>query len=137
MNNKKQAIALKSLTSATVGIQPVPRPVHGWLRAVRNLLNLSRREVGEKLGVTSSAVDAYEKSEQADTISLATMRRYAAAMNCEVALALVPRRGQTFSELVAAHDPEIAHLRATEHSMALEGQESGDLTEEIKTHLEA
>lgn len=136
MKAKNKVIAIKSLNLVIAGIHPTPRPVHGWLRAVRDLLGLSRRAVGEKLGVTSSAVDAYEKSEQADTISMATLRRYVEAMDCEIALAVVPRRGRTFAELAADHDPEIVHLRATEHSMALEAQESGDLAEEIKGRLE-
>lgn len=133
---RNQAIAVKSLDSVTSEVRPVARPALGWLRAVRNLLGKSRREIAEQLGVTTSAVEAYEKSEQADTISLPTLRRYAEAMDCELALAIVPRRGRSFAELAADQSPEIAHLRATEHSMALEAQESGDLADEIKSRME-
>ncbi len=79
------------------------------------------------LKVTPSAVQAYEKAEKADAITLATLRRVAGAMDCELVVALVPRKGLTFAQLAARHDPDLAHLRATEHSMALEDQASHDL----------
>ena len=34
---------------------------------------------------------------------------------------------ETFANLAGRHDPARAHLAATEHSMALEGQAAGDL----------
>lgn len=128
MNRPKSiAIAIESLDSVTQTIRPVSRPVHGWLAAVRNALGLSRAAVAASLKVTPSAVQDYEKAEKADAITLATLRRVAGAMDCELVVALVPRNGLTFEQLAARRDPDFAHLRATEHSMALEDQASHDL----------
>lgn len=124
---KSTAIAINSLDSVTRSICPVSRPVHGWLAAVRNALGLSRAAVAATLKVTPSAVQDYEKAEKADAITLATLRRVAGAMDCELVVALVPRSGLTFAQLAARHDPDFVHLRATEHSMALENQASHDL----------
>ncbi len=120
-------ITISSLDSVTQSIRPVSRPVHGWLTAVRNALGLSRAAVAATLKVTPSAVQDYEKAEKNDAITLATLRRVAGAMDCELVVALVPRNGLTFAQLAARRDPDFAHLRATEHSMALEDQASHDL----------
>lgn len=120
-------IALNSLDTVTRATRPISRPVHGWLTAVRNALGLTRASVAATLKVTPSAVQEYEKAEKADAITLATLRRVAAAMDCELVVALVPKNGLTYAELAARRDPAFAHLRATEHSMALEDQASHDL----------
>lgn len=93
---------LKTLTSA-----PPSRPPEGWLRATRESLGLSRRAVAEKLGVTHAAVRDYEVAETRDTITLATLRRTAAALDCELVVALVPRAGRSFEDTIIApsHPP--------------------------------
>ena len=131
----KQVIALKSLSIVTQSVRPLSRPAHGWLRAVRQALGLSGATLGRILRVTPSAIQDYEKAEASDTITLATFRRVAAALDCELVVALVPRDGQTFMDLAAARDPDIAHLKATEHSMNLEAQGSDDLEQQIKERL--
>ena len=132
MNAKGRVIALKSLEAGIQSLNPVTRPAHGWLRAVREALGLSRRTIANEMRVSVPTVQDYEKSEKADTITLATLRRYAAVLDCELVVALVPRGGRSFTNLATARDPEIAHLRATEHSMDLENQGSGDLPTKIK-----
>lgn len=131
----KQVIALKSLSAVTQSLRPVNRPAHGWLRAVRQALGLSGAALGRTLRVTPSAVQDYEKAEAADTITLATFRRVAAALDCELVVALVPRDGRTFMDLATSRDADIAHLKATEHSMNLEAQGSDDLDQQIKERL--
>ena len=135
MSIKFKLVGIQSLQSVTKHITPVPRPAHGWLRAVREALGLSRARVAQKLKVSVPTIQNYEKREKADTITLASMRRMAAAMDCELVVTLVPCNGSSFIELAAEHDPEIKHLRATEHSMNLENQGSGDLDQRIRQHL--
>ena len=47
-------------------------------------------------------------------------------MDCDLVYYLVPR-ARSFGELATRLDPAFAHLQASEHSMALEGQAVGDL----------
>lgn len=70
-----------------------------------------------------------ENTEAREGISLATLRRAADALDCELVYFLVPRElvAETFTDLAKANDPAMGHLAATEHSMALEGQAVGDL----------
>ena len=107
----------------------VRRPVHGWLRAIRESTALTQAGVATKLGLSRQSYAALETSEARGAISLNSLQRAADAMDCEVVYFLVPRPGvaDTFSALAAHHDPDRAHLVATEHSMSLEGQAVGDL----------
>lgn len=107
----------------------VRRPVHGWLRAVRESVNLTQASLAKKLGLSRQSYAALETSEARGAISLNSLQSAADAMDCELVYFLVPRPSvaDTFSTLAAHHDPARAHLLATEHSMSLEGQAVGDL----------
>jgi transcriptional regulator with XRE-family HTH domain len=73
-------------------IAEVRPPAAGWIRFVREGLGLSRQAVAGRLNVTQAAVRDYEESEAREAISLATLRRVADALGCEVVVALVPRQ---------------------------------------------
>jgi len=70
-------------------------PRAGWLRAIRDALGMPARHVADELGVNTNAVFAMERSEQAGTIRLDTLRRAADALDCDVVYALVPRSSLT------------------------------------------
>jgi predicted DNA-binding mobile mystery protein A len=105
------------------------RPAKGWLRAVRSALGLSQDFVAKKLGTKRQAFTQMEAAELRGAISLRSLERAAEAMGCELVYFIVPRRasGDSFAELAREFDPAFKHLQASEHSMALEGQEVGDL----------
>jgi predicted DNA-binding mobile mystery protein A len=134
-STNKRVIALNGLSTASATLTVIRRPVHGWLRAVRNALGLSRESVAKKLKVTQAAVRDYERAEADEAITLATLRKVAGALDCDLVVGLIPRGGHSFIDLAAKHDPEIAHLKATEHSMALEAQASGDVKEQVKARF--
>ena len=48
--------------------------------------------MGQRLGITASGVRKLEQAEAADAITLATLRRMAEALDCELHYALVPRQ---------------------------------------------
>ena len=97
-------------------------PRVGWLRAIRDALGMPARHVADRLGVHTNAVFAMEKSEQAGTIRLDTLRRAADALGCDVVYALVPRTSlagtvEAAATLVLRHNTE-----AVRRTMALEDQ---------------
>ena len=63
----------------------------------------------------------FEAAEDQGSISLASLRRAADAMDCELVYFIVPREAvaKDYAALAAIHDPRAMHLRATEHSMEL------------------
>jgi predicted DNA-binding mobile mystery protein A len=109
---------------------PRSRPSGGWLRAIRQALGMTTRQLAKTVGVTQAAVVDAERTEAKGDITLATLQRYAAALGCELSYVLVPKRSlqQTVEERAdrIARD-QVSRVR---HSMALENQ----LTS--KSHLE-
>src|ERR1035437_10459538 len=120
---EQQIEALKGARSAA------RRPVHGWLRAVRESIGMSQAGTAKKLGMSRQSYAGLETAEARGSISLKSLQRAAEAMECELVYFVLPREtiAQTFAELAQRHDPNRQHLVATEHSMALEGQAVGDL----------
>ena len=131
---KFRAIAIKSLQTALVSGSAI-YPAKGWLMAVREGLGLSRAAVAKRLSMTPSAIQSFERSEARGTISIQNLRKLANALDCEVVIKLVPKGGHSFIDLAAEHDPDMANLRATEHSMNLEAQGSGDLEQRKNEHF--
>jgi hypothetical protein len=66
----------------------------------------------------------FETAEETGSISLASMRRAAEAMDCELVCYIVPRElaARSYLELARIHDPAAKHLNATDQSTALKGQ---------------
>jgi predicted DNA-binding mobile mystery protein A len=99
------------------------RPARGWLRAVREAIGLTQGEVADKMAVKRQSFAQLESAEEKESITLASMRRAAGAMDCELVCFLVPRESlaRSYAELAQVHNPSAAHLKATEHSMSLRG----------------
>lgn len=68
-------------------------PPGGWLRAIRLALGMTSRQLAERAGVRHTSVEAAQRAEVVQTISLATLQRYAAALDCRLIYAIVPKRG--------------------------------------------
>ncbi|MEA5414865.1 mobile mystery protein A [Synechococcus sp. BA-132 BA5] len=69
-----------------------PRPAAGWLRAIREALGMTSAVLAARLQITSSGLRKLEQAEAGDAITLSTLRRVAAALNCDLHYALVPRQ---------------------------------------------
>lgn len=110
--------ALDSWRNATLAA----RPPDGWIRTIRESLGLTTVAYAKRLGMTDSGVRTIEKSEANDTITLATLRKMAEAMDCEVKYALVPK--QSLSEMRKSQAEHIARkqMESITHSMQLEAQ---------------
>ncbi len=93
---------------------------------MRQALGLAQADVAKNTAVTKQAYAQFERGETKGTLSLGSLQRAAEAMDCELVYCLVPR-ARSFGELAMRLDPAFAHLQASEHSMALEGQAVGDL----------
>jgi predicted DNA-binding mobile mystery protein A len=99
------------------------KPARGWLRAVREAIGLTQSDVAAKMAVKRQSYAQFEIAEELDSISIASMRRAAGAMDCELVCFIVPRESvaRSYAELAQIHDTAARHLKATEHSMSLRG----------------
>jgi predicted DNA-binding mobile mystery protein A len=102
-------------------IAPQP-PSRGWIKAVREALGMSARQIGERLALTQQAVAQLERAEQTGSISLKNLRRVSEAMHCKLVYAFVP--DESFESLVRQQAEGVAAqiVQRVELSMSLEDQ---------------
>lgn len=97
-------------------------PAQGWIRAVREALGMTAEQLAKRLKVTQPTVAGLERSEQRGSIELATLRRVAAALDCQVVYALVPNQPLEKTVRERARAFAKRRLEPIEHSMMLEDQ---------------
>ncbi len=109
-------------------------PRKGWIRAIRDALGLSTRQLGQRLGVSKSRVTRIEQDELAENVTFKTMRRMAEALDCEFVYGLVPRR--SLEETLKEQALRVAEKRLSRvsHTMTLEDQ--GLSPDELKSIIE-
>lgn len=109
-------------------------PSTGWIRALRQSLGLTAAAFGRRLKVKQQSATELEDREKAGTISLASLRRAAAALDADFVYAVVPRK--KLRETIAARALQLAKERVAPiaHSMRLEAQEvpNKELSEQVE-----
>jgi predicted DNA-binding mobile mystery protein A len=125
VDQTSEALARKHLQNALAPLRKASaqtRPPRGWIRAIRDALGMTSRQLATRMGLSQSTVTALEQSEASDTISLKTLRQAAAALDCELVYALVPRT--SLDDMVHKRASALAdqHLARIHHTMRLEDQ---------------
>ncbi|HYL04134.1 MAG TPA: mobile mystery protein A [Steroidobacteraceae bacterium] len=117
------------------------RPSGGWIKALRQSLGLTAAAFGRRMGIKPQSAAELEASERAGSITLASLRRAADALDADFIYALVPRR--KLRETIAARARALAKERVgpIAHSMRLEQQgltdkELAEQVEELAHDLE-
>ena len=64
----------------------------GWIRYMRQAMLMTLSTLSKTAGLTKATVQQIEKREVSGKVTLETMRRIAAAMECEFVYALVPKQ---------------------------------------------
>jgi predicted DNA-binding mobile mystery protein A len=130
MNGRKRDfIVLRSATLAQLDqtLQDINAgfpalPAQGWLRTIRLALGQTTRQFAQLAGVTHRSVANVERAEARGDVTLATLARYAAALECDLQYVLVPRKPLT--QILDQRAEAIARelVAKVRHSSALEGQ---------------
>lgn len=114
-----------------------PTPARGWIRAIRDALGMSGRQLAVRLKVSPQNVANIERSESNGTVQIATLRRVAEALDCTLVYALVPNT--SLEEMVRSRAHQIAsrEMERIQHTMSLEDQLADhiDLEKEIERHM--
>jgi predicted DNA-binding mobile mystery protein A len=116
---RQQLDVTLALFGAVKGVQP---PTKGWIRAVREALGMSGKQLAKRLQVSQPRVHRLEKDEPSGALTLKTMRQAAEALDCIFVYALVPR--SSLEETVRAQARLVAAERQQRvaHTMLLEAQ---------------
>lgn len=98
------------------------RPPGGWVRAIRDALGMTAAALARRLGMSHAGLRKLEKAEADEVITLASLRKLANALDCELQYALVPRT--SLEAILKQRAIEVAQerLRPVAHSMSLEDQ---------------
>ena len=98
------------------------RPSRGWIKAIREALGMTSRQLARRLGVSQPRVSEVEKAEVAGSLTMDSLQRAANALDCQLVYAFIPR--QPLHKLVEEQAAKLARVRlsAAAHSMALEDQ---------------
>ena len=98
-------------------------PRSGWVRAMREALGMSQAQLAARAGISRATVQKLELAEGRRRITLDSLDRLAAALGCQVAIALVPHGGSLEGlREQAANAKAEALLKSAVHSMNLEDQ---------------
>ncbi|MGB5077389.1 MAG: mobile mystery protein A [Sphingorhabdus sp.] len=90
--SEKSALARRNLDRRLSKVRKLDlaAPNSGWIRAVREALGLTMRQLGSRMGVVPSRISQLEKSEITGSTTIKAMREAAAAMECTFVYAVVP-----------------------------------------------
>src|ERR1700722_10457872 len=91
MNTSHAALARKQLERRLAPLRQMAlvAPPRGWIKAIRESLGMTARQLAARMGVAPSRIPAIEKAEVTGATELRTLRQAAAAMNCGLVYAFV------------------------------------------------
>ena len=116
LDKKMQKIAL---------IKTIQIPSKGWINTIRLTLNMSLKQLGKKLNITSQSVNEIESREADKKITLEKLNEVANALDLKFVYGFIPKDG-SLSKMIEKRALEIAQqiVLKTSHTMALEDQQN-------------
>ena len=123
MNKKK--LIIEQLDASLKRFRPlldITTPSKGWIRAIRDALGMTARQLSERLGVTQQSVARIEKEEMAGSVTIKTMRRIADSLDCVFVYGFVPRT--SLEDIIGHQAKKVAteRLLKASQTMSLENQ---------------
>ena len=121
--NQRELIEERVKTWATVSRDKVPPS--GWIKAIRESLGMTARQLGDRMGVDHTGILRMEERESNGKITIEMIERAARAMNCKLVYAIVPNDPhQSLDEILNEQALKTARALTGKvaHSMRLEKQ---------------
>lgn len=120
-------------------------PTTGWIKLLRNTLNMSLKQLGNRLSMTPQGVRDIERRELDETITLKSLKEAGDALDMKFVYGFVPKSG-SLEKLIETKARELAEkiVKRTSTTMKLEDQENSEtrlkeavdeLTQEIKREI--
>jgi len=123
----KKLLEIRQLDSKMRSFTPAgkePVPGSGWVKAIRNALGMSARQLGGKLNLTRQGVHEIEKREADGSITLNSLQETARALDMQLVYGFIPVDG-SLDALIERKARELAKeiVLRTDTSMKLEQQQ--------------
>jgi predicted DNA-binding mobile mystery protein A len=140
MKDSQTALARKQLERRLAPLRALEltAPPRGWIRAIRESLGMTARQLAARMGVGTSRIPVIEKAEISGATTLRTLRQAAAAMNCAFVYAFVPI--EPLDDIVRERAVQKARrdVARLDHTMRLENQalRKSDLDEELQRTID-
>ncbi|SEL31620.1 mobile mystery protein A [Chitinophaga rupis] len=145
MKSTNNKLVIRQLDKKLQELQPLKKIMttfsKGWLNAIRRSLNMSQRQLGNRLSMTPQGVMDIEKREIEGTITLNTLKQFAEALDMQLVYGLIPKEGSLEKMIgIKARQMATKIVMRTSTTMKLEDQENSqeridqainELTEEI------
>lgn len=126
LQNKK--LIVRQLDRKLQPFQPLKtlaQPSEGWVKSIRKTLNMSLRQLGNRLSVTPPSVRDIEIREQQGTVTLKTLSEAADALDMKLVYAFIPKDASLEKMIERkAHDMALSIVQRTSLTMKLEDQEN-------------
>ena len=122
---KKKKLIREQLEGSLQRLRPllnVTPPAKGYIRAIRNALGMTAKQLASRLGVAQQAVARIERDEPTGSVTIKTMRRVAEGLDCVFVCGFVPRSSLEDSVRTQAQQLAAKHLARASQTMALENQ---------------
>ncbi len=100
----------------------VNTPPKGWVRAIRNALGMTAKQLARRLAITQQAVARIEKDELSGSVAIKTMRRVAECLDCVFVCGFVPRVSLEATLRKQAQKIAAIRLAKASQTMAMEDQ---------------
>ena len=97
-------------------------PLKGWIRAIRDAVGMTARQLARRIGVAQQAVARIEKGELSGSVTIKTMRRIADSLDCVFVYGFVPRTSLENTVRRQAANVAAKTISMASHTMALEAQ---------------
>ena len=108
------------------------RPNIGWIKAIRQALDMPASYLANRLGLVPSTVSRLEESETYDAITLSSLRKIAEVLNCELQYCLVPKKSIDEIKRDQANKIIRQRMNYVAHSMTLESQKTSKQSIEMQ-----
>ena len=122
--NKKRLIREQLETSLQhfTHLRNVSPPQKGWIRAIRDALGMTAKQLAGRLGIAQQAVTRIERDELPGSVTIKTMRRVAEGLDCVFVCGFVPRSSLEATVRRQAQKLAANRLGQASQTMTLEDQ---------------
>ena len=140
MNKYQVSLARKQLERRIAPLREakVTAPPRGWIKAIREALGMTARQLAARMGAAPSRIPVIEKAEVTGATTIKTLREAAEAMNCTFVYAFVPTKPLDEILRERAVQKTRQDLARLDHTMRLENQAllKSDLDDEQRRMIE-